>query len=55
MMGLLSSWAENISSFQALDMITSHTDVVGSLLRPSELLRALEKPASGHITPVAFT
>ena len=35
-------------------MITAHTDVVGSLLRPSELLRAREKIAAGHITPVAF-
>jgi len=35
-------------------MITAHTDVVGSLLRLSELLRAREKIAAGHITPVAF-
>ena len=35
-------------------LITAHTDVVGSLLRPSELLRAREKIAAGHITPVAF-
>ena len=35
-------------------MITAHTDVVGSLLRPSELLRAREELTAGRITPVAF-
>ena len=35
-------------------MITSHTDVVGSLLRPPELLEASEKVASGLISRVEF-
>src|SRR5260370_35595929 len=35
-------------------MITSHTDVVGSLLRPPELLKAREDLAAGQITPAAF-
>ena len=35
-------------------MITAHTDVVGSLLRPPELLRAREEVAGGHITPSEF-
>ena len=32
-------------------MITSHTDVVGSLLRPPQLLRARENLAAGRISP----
>ena len=32
-------------------MITSHTDVVGSLLRPPELLRAREELAADRISP----
>jgi 5-methyltetrahydropteroyltriglutamate--homocysteine methyltransferase len=35
-------------------MITAHTDVVGSLLRPPELLQAREDLAQGRITPAAF-
>ena len=35
-------------------MITAHTDVVGSLLRPPELLKARDQLASGAITPAAF-
>jgi 5-methyltetrahydropteroyltriglutamate--homocysteine methyltransferase len=35
-------------------MITAHTDVVGSLLRPPELLKAREEFAAGRITPAAF-
>ena len=35
-------------------MLTSHTDVVGSLLRPSELLTAREDAAAGTITPAEF-
>jgi len=35
-------------------MIAAHTDVVGSLLRPSELLRAREELAVGRITPASF-
>src|SRR5712692_6726080 len=35
-------------------MITSHTDVVGSLLRPPELLKAREAFAAGRITPAEF-
>src|SRR5438093_2927675 len=35
-------------------MITSHADVVGSLLRPPELLRAREDLAAGHIAPATF-
>ena len=31
-------------------VITAHTDVVGSLLRPPELLRARKDPAAGNIT-----
>jgi 5-methyltetrahydropteroyltriglutamate--homocysteine methyltransferase len=35
-------------------MITSHTDVVGSLLRPPELLRARKDVSAGKITQVEF-
>jgi 5-methyltetrahydropteroyltriglutamate--homocysteine methyltransferase len=35
-------------------MITVHADVVGSLLRPPELLSAREDYTAGHITPAAF-
>lgn len=35
-------------------MITAHTDVVGSLLRPAELLRAREELAAGRIAPDEF-
>jgi len=35
-------------------MITSHTDVVGSLLRPPELLEAREKAAAGLINQAEF-
>lgn len=35
-------------------MITAHTDVVGSMLRPPELLKAREHLAAGSITPAAF-
>jgi 5-methyltetrahydropteroyltriglutamate--homocysteine methyltransferase len=35
-------------------MIAAHTDVVGSLLRPIELLRAREQIAAGLITPPEF-
>ncbi|MGH9364786.1 MAG: cobalamin-independent methionine synthase II family protein [Thermoanaerobaculia bacterium] len=35
-------------------MIKVHTDVVGSLLRPPELLKAQEKFAAGHLTPAEF-
>jgi 5-methyltetrahydropteroyltriglutamate--homocysteine methyltransferase len=35
-------------------MITAHTDVVGSLLRPPELLAAREQLAAGTISPAAF-
>src|SRR5438105_5368792 len=35
-------------------MITAHTDVVGSLLRPPELLKARDQLANGGLTPVAF-
>src|SRR5258706_710452 len=35
-------------------MITAHTDVVGSLLRPPELLRAREDVAAGSITQAEF-
>ena len=35
-------------------MITTHTDVVGSLLRPSELLKAQEDIAAGVITQAEF-
>jgi len=35
-------------------MISAHTDVVGSLLRPAELLQAREQLASGALTPAAF-
>ena len=35
-------------------MITAHTDVVGSLLRPSELLKAREEVATGRMTQAAF-
>ncbi len=35
-------------------MIAAHTDVVGSLLRPSELLRARSEVATGKMTQAAF-
>ena len=35
-------------------MITAHTDVVGSLLRPTELLRAREDVAAGRISQAEF-
>ncbi|MDQ3249548.1 MAG: cobalamin-independent methionine synthase II family protein, partial [Chloroflexota bacterium] len=35
-------------------MITVHTDVVGSLLRPPELLQARADVAAGHITQAVF-
>lgn len=35
-------------------MITAHTDVVGSLLRPPELLKAQEDVAAGRISQVEF-
>ena len=35
-------------------MITAHTDVVGSLLRPPELLKAREQVAAGRITQAEF-
>lgn len=35
-------------------MITLHTDVVGSLLRPPELLKAREALVAGHISQVEF-
>ena len=35
-------------------MITAHTDVVGSLLRPPELLKARNEVAAGKMTQVAF-
>ncbi len=35
-------------------MIHAHTDVVGSLLRPPELLRAIELRAKGEISPPEF-
>ncbi len=35
-------------------MITAHADVVGSLLRPSSLLRAQEERAAGRMTPESF-
>ncbi|HKF16798.1 MAG TPA: cobalamin-independent methionine synthase II family protein [Candidatus Dormibacteraeota bacterium] len=35
-------------------MITAHTDVVGSLLRPPELLEARERLASGTLAPADF-
>ncbi|MEE8583813.1 MAG: hypothetical protein V3T83_03075 [Acidobacteriota bacterium] len=35
-------------------MITSHTDVVGSLLRPAELLKARDEVAAGRITRAEF-
>ena len=35
-------------------MITTHTDVVGSLLRPPELLEAREDVAAGRITQTEF-
>jgi methionine synthase II (cobalamin-independent) len=35
-------------------MITAHTDVVGSLLRPPELLKARDEYAAGRITPAEF-
>jgi 5-methyltetrahydropteroyltriglutamate--homocysteine methyltransferase len=37
-----------------VNMITAHTDVVGSLLRPPELLKAQEDIAAGSITPAEF-
>ncbi len=44
----------NPPSFQQPALITAHADVVGSLLRPSELLRAQEERAAGRMTPTAF-
>lgn len=35
-------------------MITSHTDVVGSLLRPPELLKARQEFDDGRLTPAEF-
>jgi len=35
-------------------LITSHTDVVGSLLRPAELLKAREALATGDVSQVEF-
>ncbi len=35
-------------------MITAHTDVVGSLLRPPELLKARSEVAAGRMTRAAF-
>jgi methionine synthase II (cobalamin-independent) len=35
-------------------MITAHADVVGSLLRPPELLKAQERLAAGQINPAQF-
>ena len=35
-------------------MLTAHTDVVGSLLRPAELLKAREEVAVGRITQAEF-
>jgi len=35
-------------------MITAHTDVVGSLLRPAYLLKAREDRAAGRLTPAEF-
>ena len=35
-------------------MITARTDVVGSMLRPPELLQARENKAAGRITPAEF-
>lgn len=35
-------------------MITVHTDVVGSLLRPPELLKARDALASGRLSPATF-
>ena len=35
-------------------MITAHTDVVGSLLRPPELLKARSEVAAGKMTQAAF-
>jgi 5-methyltetrahydropteroyltriglutamate--homocysteine methyltransferase len=35
-------------------MITVHTDIVGSLLRPSELIRARDDVAAGRITQAEF-
>jgi 5-methyltetrahydropteroyltriglutamate--homocysteine methyltransferase len=35
-------------------VLTAHTDVVGSLLRPPELLRARERFAAGELTPSQF-
>ncbi len=36
------------------DMITTRADVVGSLLRPAELLKAQQDLASGTITRATF-
>ena len=35
-------------------MIAAHTDVVGSLLRPTELLKARDEGAAGKVTQAAF-
>lgn len=37
-----------------MPVIRAHTDVVGSLLRPPELLKARDDLAAGKITPAAF-
>jgi 5-methyltetrahydropteroyltriglutamate--homocysteine methyltransferase len=37
-----------------MPVITAHTDVVGSLLRPPELLKARDDLAAGQITPADF-
>jgi len=37
-----------------MPVITAHTDVVGSLLRPPELLKARDDLAAGEIAPAAF-
>ncbi len=37
-----------------MPVITAHTDVVGSLLRPPELLKARDDLAAGKIAPAAF-
>jgi len=35
-------------------MVSAHTDVVGSLLRPAELLQARDRLAAGKLTPAGF-
>ena len=41
-------------SSQQPALIAAHADVVGSLLRPSELLRAQKERSAGRMTPTAF-